>query len=151
MNDFPQDRIEIEINAETTAKIDTLVEEGLYPDRLKFIETALQSQIGLHKATFEKYEKKKSFVIGYLTYSAKGLEKVVAEGKKLEIKVIGGLSIENNVSPELAEKAISKVSLAGILRAPPDVLPVLNSKRYSILGRPYSELFDDKKQRELPE
>ncbi|MHA1332047.1 MAG: hypothetical protein ACTSR2_13335, partial [Candidatus Hodarchaeales archaeon] len=76
---------------------------------------------------------------GMVNYSAKELEKIVAQGKKKDIKVIGILSFSDNVTSELIERSIDKISLAGILRAPKNVLPVINSKRYTILGRKYDD------------
>ena len=140
-----KDHLAIEINAELTAKIDVLIAENLYETKLDFIEKAIQNQLDLHQATFEHYKKKKAFAIGFLTYNASELEKIVAQGKKLEVKVIGGLSISEDVSVELAERAISKISLAGILRAPDPLLPFLNKKRYTILGRSYAERLEDKR------
>ncbi|MHA2245806.1 MAG: hypothetical protein ACXADY_12645 [Candidatus Hodarchaeales archaeon] len=139
MTDYPEDRIVIEINAETTAKIDVLIEKELYPNRAFFLEKAIEAQLNLHNATFQELVKKKNFIIGLAHYSAKDLEVVAANGKKLEIKVIGGLKFAEDVTPELVNRSVSKISLAGILKAPKEVLPVLNNIRFTILGTKYEE------------
>ncbi|MFW9996780.1 MAG: CopG family transcriptional regulator [Candidatus Odinarchaeota archaeon] len=140
MSDIPRDRLQFELNADVLAKIDVLLEEKIYKSRADFIEKAVQTQLGLHKTTFEKYEKSKAFAIGLFHYGAKELERIVAKGKRLEIKVLGGLVFADDVTPELASQAIDKISLAGILRAPKDVLPVLAQRRFTLLGRPYHEI-----------
>ncbi|UCG90604.1 MAG: hypothetical protein JSU57_02420 [Candidatus Heimdallarchaeota archaeon] len=139
MTDYPEDHIVVEINAEVTAKIDVLVEKELYPDRASFLEKAIEAQLNLHDATFQELVKKRDFVIGWANYSAKELEKVAADGKKLEVKVIGGLRFPEDVSPELVNRSIAKINLAGILKAPKELIPVLNDKRFTILGNKYKE------------
>ena len=59
--------------------------------------------------------------MGIVNYSAEDLEKTVAEGKKRIIKVIGRLSFSSNVTPELLERAIDKIIIAGILKGPPNI------------------------------
>jgi Arc/MetJ-type ribon-helix-helix transcriptional regulator len=139
MTEIPRDRLQVEINADITGKIDVLVEEGLYPDRAAFINQAIESQLKAHQTTFEKYEKKRHFVIGVVNYSAKELEKIIAQGKRLEIRTIGILRFDDDITPELFEKAVAKISLAGRLWAPDKILPLINERRYTLLGKPYRE------------
>ena len=139
MADYSNVHILVEINAEVTAKIDVLVEKELYPNRAVFLEKAIEAQLSLHDATFQELVKKKNFIIGWANYSAKELEAIAANGKKLEIKVLGGLTFSKDVTPELVDRSIDKINLAGILKAPKDVLPVLNDRRFTILGNKYEE------------
>ena len=154
MSNIPPDRILLEINAEITAKIDVLVEEGLYSSQAAFIEQAIESQLAIHQATFDKYEKKKVVAIGLFNYSAQELEKFVAENKKAEFKVIGILRFEDDITPELFDRAVAKINLAGRLHAPEDLLPLINERRYTLLGKPYTqfrELNSKDEQKKLPE
>ena len=139
MSDDSSENVTLEIDAEIVGKIEVLVEKGLYKDPTDFFENAIEKQLSLHKATFEKYERKKTTVIGILIYSAEELEKYAQKNNKLEIKVIGSLRFGKDVTPELIEASISKIYLAGRLRAPDDVIPFLNEKRYTFLGKPYSK------------
>lgn len=134
------ERILIELNAEVTAKIDVLVEKGLYLNRAIFLEKAIEAQLNIHDATFQELVKKRNFVLGWAHYSSKELEEVVAGGKKLEIKVLGKLSFADDVTPKLVDRSIAKINLAGILNAPEDVLPILNNRRFTILGNKYREI-----------
>lgn len=153
MSDEPtfQDNLVVEFNAETIAKIDVLVEENLYPNRESFVEQAIRAQLNLHSSTFEGYEKKNNFVIGIVSYNAKELEKIAAQGKKLEIKVIGALRFAKDVTPELVERTVGDIYLSGILKAPNAVLPAINERRYTITGRSYHELLGLTKQKQLKE
>ena len=139
MTKYPKDRINIELNSEMTAKIDTLIETGFYPHRIDFLEKAIESQLNLHEATFRELVKEKNLIVGLVHYSAKELEEVAAKGKKLEIRVLGRLSFSEDVTPILVEQSIAKINLAGILKAPTEVKSILNSKRYTILGQKYSD------------
>ncbi|MFX0125302.1 MAG: hypothetical protein ACFFAE_16865, partial [Candidatus Hodarchaeota archaeon] len=116
MRQHPKDRVMLELNAEMTAKISILVEKGLYPHYADFLEKAIESQLNLHEATFQEVVKEKDLIIGLAHYSAKELEAVVAKGKKLEIKVLGGLRFSDDVTPKLIERSIAKINLAGILK-----------------------------------
>jgi len=133
------DKVKIVINSEITAKIDYLIEKGLYPHRADFLEKAIESQLNLHEATFHEAVKQKDLIIGVAHYSAKELEAVIAKGNKLEIKVLGGLRFAEDVSPTLIDRSIAKINLAGILKAPTEVKAVLNKKRFTILGQRYSD------------
>ena len=145
---IPEERIEIALNAEIKGKIEVLVEEGFYSDHSDFIEKAIESQMRIHKATFDKYKKKRDFIIGVGWYTSKMLEKIAVSGKKLDLKVIGVLGFEPDISPELIEQTIEKITVAGSLRGSDPVLEKLNSKRFTLLGKSYSKF---KNTPELPE
>ncbi len=63
--------------------------------------------------------------LGGAVYSRRDLEKVVATGKRLSIRVVGILSIAEDVSPKLARAAIKSVSVFGKFRASPEVKAAL--------------------------
>ncbi len=137
MNELNSNRIMIELNPETTLKIDVLIEEGLYSTHSDFLERAIERQLDVHESKIKKSDKTRTTSLGVLFYSAKDLEDVVAEGKQLELKVIGFLKFSDDVTTDLVERAIAKISLTGILRAPPNVILALNQKRFTFFGRPY--------------
>ncbi|MFW9853803.1 MAG: hypothetical protein ACFFFG_01990 [Candidatus Thorarchaeota archaeon] len=137
MTEKDTDRLLMEINTELAAKIDVLIEKEYYPNRTEFIEKAIEAQLNLHAETFQELERQHSFVIGFVNYSRADLEKVAGLGKKIDLKIIGRLSFSNDVTPELIERTISEIHMAGILKAPKTLLPQLNAIRYSILGNKF--------------
>ena len=139
MTKYPKERDILELKPEITKKIDILVEKGLYNDYVDFLEEAIEAQFNLHEATFQEAVKKKDFIIGLAHYSAKELEAIVARGEKLELKVLGGLKFSDDITPTLIEQSIDKINLAGILKASAEVKTVLNNRRFTILGRRYSD------------
>ncbi|MGB8347128.1 MAG: helix-turn-helix domain-containing protein [Ktedonobacteraceae bacterium] len=72
---------------------------------------------------------KNSWTVGALNYSRQELEQVVAEGQRLNVNVTGICIFANDVSADLADRAIEKFTLIGQLQAPPDVRDVLMKKR----------------------
>ncbi|MFX0151913.1 MAG: hypothetical protein ACFFAJ_14080 [Candidatus Hodarchaeota archaeon] len=137
MSENQTNRLLIELNLSLAAKIDVLIEKEYYKDRIAFLEKAVEAQLNLHDETFQELERKGNYVLGIINYSAKDLEKVAAEGKMLNIRVVGTISFSKDVSPELINRTVSQINLTGVLRAPDNLLPVLNERRYSILGRKY--------------
>jgi Arc/MetJ-type ribon-helix-helix transcriptional regulator len=134
-----RDRFIVDFSPEVTAKIDVLVEQGLYTDRAAFLEKAMENELSKHAEAFEELKRTTSVTIGISRFSAKDLEDVISKGKLLNIRALGAVSFADDVTPELVRKAIAKISLTGILRAPEDVIPVLNNRRFSLMGRSYSD------------
>lgn len=137
MTKYPENRESLELKPEMTEKIDILIEKGLYPNYVDFLEKAIESQFNLHEVTFQEVVKEKDLIIGLAHYSAKELEAIVAKGKKLELKVLGSLKFSEDVTPTLIERSIDKISLTGILNAPVKVKTILDKKRFTFLGQRY--------------
>jgi DNA-binding transcriptional ArsR family regulator len=72
---------------------------------------------------------KNAWSVGALSYNRQELEKVVAEGHRLNLNVTGICTFANDVSADLADRAIEKFTLIGKLQSPPDVREVLMRKR----------------------
>lgn len=134
-----RDRIQIEINPELTAKITYLVEKGIYQDTVSFLEQAIQAQLNLHEQTFKELDKIKNLVIGWLHITASDLERTAAKGSTRDIKVLGVLSIAEDVSPELFQRAISKININGVIRASHEIKKLANQRRFSLLGTKFQD------------
>ena len=63
--------------------------------------------------------------LGVAIYSREDLEKRAASGKPVDIRVVGVLKIDDDVTPELARAAIRSVSVFGKIRARPEVVAAL--------------------------
>ncbi len=68
-------------------------------------------------------------VAGVVSYTRRDLERVVATGEALDLRVVGACIIADDVSAELAERAIAHLRLRGTLTAPPEVRTVLENKQ----------------------
>lgn len=67
-------------------------------------------------------------VVGAVNYSRADLEKILAEGKRLDIDVVGICRFADDISPELADQAIEHLHVIGKLFAPSPVREVLARK-----------------------
>jgi DNA-binding transcriptional ArsR family regulator len=67
-------------------------------------------------------------VVGAVNYGRADLEKILAEGKRLDINVVGICRFADDVSPELADRAIEHLYVIGKLFAPSAVREILMQK-----------------------
>jgi len=70
-----------------------------------------------------------SWTVGVAHFKRGQLEKVLAEGKRLHINVTGLCYFADDISAELAERAVEQFNLIGKLQAPAAVREVLMKKR----------------------
>jgi DNA-binding transcriptional ArsR family regulator len=68
------------------------------------------------------------FNFGAVILGRADLDKLVAEGRLLDLTVIGVCTFADNVTPDLAERAIARVRIYGRLLASPEVRVVLERK-----------------------
>jgi DNA-binding transcriptional ArsR family regulator len=68
------------------------------------------------------------FHFGAVTLDRADLDKLVTEGSRLDLTVVGICSFASNVTPDLAERAIARVRVYGRLQASPEVRVVLERK-----------------------
>ena len=119
------EKITINLGFVDLGHIDLLVQEGFYSNRTDFIRTAIRNQVLTHGEVLKKSVARRSMVLGLQRYTAPDLERVVASGEQLHIHVLGLASIDDDVSPQLASRAIASVVVLGALRASPEVKAVL--------------------------
>jgi Arc/MetJ-type ribon-helix-helix transcriptional regulator len=126
------------------AQVDVLVEQGLYSNRSDFIRTAVRNHL---KDYDEKIERQLIPIgskgdwtrgIGIVSISKSTLEELVVRGQKqkevtgffgiakLNIGVIGMLIFDKDISAELFEKTVEKVSIRGKLVAPEEIKNIIN-------------------------
>ena len=73
-------------------------------------------------------------VLGSARIDRRRLEHAIAEDKALDYKVIGILTIDSDVTPELALKGVHDIFLLGSLRGPKPVIEALSAR---IRRRPF--------------
>lgn len=101
--------------------IDLLVQDGFYANRTDFIRTAIRNQVERHAEAAQQSVRRRSLDLGLRHISRRDLEAAQAEGRMLDIRVLGLASIAADVSPELARATIASVSVLGALQASPAV------------------------------
>ena len=109
-------------------QIDLLVQEGFYSNRSDFIRTAIRNQLTVHQEEVRRSVARKTLVLGVQHYTRRDLEAVHARGETLHIRVLGLVSIADDVSAELALATIGSIEVLGALRASPLVKTALTGR-----------------------
>ena len=119
------EKITINLGLVDLGQIDLLVQEGFYANRTDFIRTAIRNQLTTHSEVVKRTVARKTLVLGLEHYSRRDLEAIRAAGQRLEIRVLGLVSIDDDVPPELARDTIDSIEVLGALRASPAVRAAL--------------------------
>jgi Arc/MetJ-type ribon-helix-helix transcriptional regulator len=119
------EKITINLGLVDLGQIDLLVQEGFYTNRTDFVRTAIRNQLTTHADVVKRIVARKTLVLGMQHYTRYDLEGVRAAGEKLQISVLGLVSIAEDVSPELALATIDSIEVLGALRASAAVKAVL--------------------------
>ena len=119
------EKITINLGLVDLGQIDLLVQEGFYTNRTDFVRTAIRNQLTTHADVVKRMVARKTLILGMQHYTRNDLEAVRTAGEKLQISVLGLVSIAEDVSPELALATINSIEVLGALRASAAVKAVL--------------------------
>jgi hypothetical protein len=73
-------------------------------------------------------KKRRTVVAGAISYTREDLEQVVADGRVLDITLLGLATFADDISPNLVDRAIARFRHRGVLHASPDVRAALQQK-----------------------
>src|SRR5579884_2646644 len=119
------EKITINLSLVDLGQIDLLVQEGFYTNRTDFVRTAIRNQLTTHADVVKHMVARKTLVLGMQLYTRSDLEAVRAAGERVQISVLGLVSIAEDVSPELALATIDSIEVLGAFRASSAVKAVL--------------------------
>ena len=122
------EKITINLGYVDLGQIDLLVREGFYSNRTDMIRTAIRNQIATHADVVKKSIVRHTLELGMRFYSRADLEAVRASGGKLNIQVVGLVTIASDVPPDLALAAIESITVLGALQASDQVKSALSNK-----------------------
>jgi len=122
------EKITINLGVVDLGKIDLLVEQGFYTNRTDLIRSSIRSQLDKHEISLQQTITRKNFVVGILVYDATDLFKAQNSGTMLNIYVIGMLTLNNDITPELARSTINSIKVLGIFNAPENVKETLEDR-----------------------
>jgi Arc/MetJ-type ribon-helix-helix transcriptional regulator len=111
------EKITINMSVVDLGQVDLLVEEGFYSSRTDFIRTATRNQLGAHADAVKQSVTRKTLALGVVSYGRLALEAARAAGQQLDIRVVGMVILEPDVTPELAAATIRRLEVHGVLRA----------------------------------
>ena len=122
------EKITINMNVVDLGKVDMLVQEGVYSNRTDFIRTAIRNLLDKHSFEIQQTVTRNSYVIGALMYNRADLEKIKSKNERLNLKIIGLLSLDKDIPVELADEVIEVVQVRGVFNASEPVKAVLSDR-----------------------
>jgi Arc/MetJ-type ribon-helix-helix transcriptional regulator len=122
------EKLTVNLTPVDLGRIELLVEQGFYANRAEFMRTAIHQQLDTHADAVRDATARQGLVLGALMFGRAELEQRRKAGKKLIIKVIGCLSIADDVPVALAEQTIESLTVRGVFRASPAVKAALASR-----------------------
>jgi Arc/MetJ-type ribon-helix-helix transcriptional regulator len=111
------EKITINMSAVDLGKVDLLVQEGLYSNRTDFIRTAIRTQLDKHSFEIQQSVSRHSSVVGVLIFSRTDFEKLKLKNEKLNISIVGLLTFQSDITPELAAEVVESIRVRGIFIA----------------------------------
>jgi Arc/MetJ-type ribon-helix-helix transcriptional regulator len=122
------EKITINLGYVDLGQIDLMVQDGFYSNRTDFIRTAIRNQLDRHGEVVRQAVARKTLDLGLRHYSREDLEAVRSAGERLQINVLGLVTIARDVTPDLARAAIASVTVLGALHASPEVRAALSDR-----------------------
>lgn len=111
------EKITLNLGVVDLGQIDLLVQEGFYSNRTDCIRTAIRNQLASHAEVLKQTVARKTLILGMQHYTRQELEAVRATGQTLHIQVLGLVSIDEDVSAELALATIDSLTVLGAFHA----------------------------------
>lgn len=122
------EKITINLGYVDLGHIDLLAQDGFYANRTDFIRTAIRNQLNNHADQAKKLIVRQTLDLGLRRYTKNDLEAVKASGESLSIKVLGLVTIDDDVPPSLALETIQSITVLGALHAGKDVKAALSGR-----------------------
>jgi len=122
------EKITINLGYVDLGQIDLMVSEGFYSNRTDFIRTAIRNQLDRHAEVVKQTVTRNTLDLGLRHFSREDLEKVLAAGELLHIRVLGLLTIAPDVTAKLARATIASLTILGALHASSEVKNALSDR-----------------------
>ncbi len=120
------EKVTTNVSVVDLGQIDLLVQQGFYTNRTDFFRTAIRNQLTTHADVIKQTIVRKNRIVGIMQFSQKELEEIYHSGEQLDLKIVGMLMIDKDVSPELIRNVITSVEVHGVIRASQEVKDELN-------------------------
>ena len=122
-----REKIILTLEADEARQMDLLIEQGLYPSRESFLETAIRNLMFEHDVHVQPVVGQLT-VAGIMMHNRKSLEQLRASGKQLELNVTGIFRLADDVTPELACVVIKSLKVCGAFQASAEVKAALKDR-----------------------
>ncbi|GGD63912.1 CopG family transcriptional regulator [Erythrobacter arachoides] len=122
------EKITINLGYVDLGSIDLLVKESAFANRTDFIRSAIRNELARHEELARQARARDNPVLGICHLARRDLEARRDAGTKLDLRVLGLLSIADDVSPDLARATIRSVSVLGGFQASKEVKSALQDR-----------------------
>lgn len=122
------EKMTVNVGVVDLGQVDLLVQEGFYSNRSDLIRTALRNQLAQHADVVRQTVARRTLTVGLQHFSRADLERVVAQGQRLQVQVVGLARIADDVTPDLAREAIESVTVLGAFQASTAVRRALSDR-----------------------
>lgn len=119
------EKITINLGFVDLGSIDLLVKESVFANRTDFIRSAIRNELARHEEISRELRMREMPVLGIRRLCRNELEAARDANEMLQLRVLGLLSIADDVGPELALATIQSLSVLGAFHAPPRVKAAL--------------------------
>jgi Arc/MetJ-type ribon-helix-helix transcriptional regulator len=123
-----REKLTLSMNAEELKQVDLLVEQGLYPSREAFLQSAARNLLHEHGLDLPQAATGRLTAAGIVMHNRKSLERLLAAGRQVELNVTGILRLSGDVTPELACAVIKQLKVCGAFQASPEVKAALRDR-----------------------
>jgi len=123
-----REKLELIMNASELKQVDLLVEQGLYPSRDAFLQSAARNLLHEHGMDLPQTTASRLTVAGIVMHNRKSLERLLAAGRQVELNVTGIFRLSSDVTPELACAVIKSLTVCGAFQASPEVKVALRDR-----------------------
>ena len=113
------EKITVNLGVVDLGRIDLLVQEGFYSNRTDLIRTAVRAELDRHADTVRELVERRTLTLGMRRFTRAELEAVREAGERLDVRVLGLATFDDDVTVELALATVSSLTVLGALQASP--------------------------------
>lgn len=124
-NSNDSEKITINLGFIDLGSIDLLVKESVFANRTDFIRTAIRNELARHEDLARHVKTREMPALGISHLRRSDLEASLAAGEMLDLRVLGLLSLADDVDADLARSTIRSISVLGAFHAPASVKAAL--------------------------
>ncbi len=123
-----REKLTLSMDADELKQVDLLVEQGLYPSREAFLQSAARNLLHEHGMDLPQSATGQLTAAGIVMHNRKSLEKLLAAGRQVELNVTGIFRLADDVTPELACAVIKALKVCGAFQASAEVKAALKDR-----------------------
>jgi len=128
------EKVSVNLSPVELGQIDCLVERGLFDSRSDFMRSAARKSLDNYSDEFQKFlnpehlsEERTGlwFTIGITAFTKNEVKNFIESNKKVNIRVIGLLSIPNSITPDEIKQVVKSCKVHGKLMASKEIKETL--------------------------